>query len=447
MPLATARSRQSRRRAPTAQLDAETSDVAVGPAAAAFATHLAGRFRRESGLLLALSLSVVLHLAASAMFPWLLRSESIEPIPRAPLVFELAAVVPDASPAVESAEPPVRLPPDADASSERPQTDDGPATAVAPEMRTDGLRTDEPRTAEPTADGATIDTVAPLTRSPSPPTQVKPRPVPAPELADVRPPGARARSTPSSEMTTPAIEEPPMSPTPSVAEPVARSAPEPAPKPAPHPASKQADEPPSRAGLAALDAEIAAIRRAQARDRAGMAVQSTPESRIQPASDPTTGPPQGSTKSSSRAGLAALDAEIAASKSRQHPAMGEVLRSRAASATSAATERQLGGKASAARTRRAEGRYLSALRHAIERRRHYPESARRLRLEGTTRVQFTIGSDGAFSAIRVVQSAGHAGLDEAAIASVRQLGRFRPIPEAVGRSRWTVRLPLVFRLD
>jgi protein TonB len=206
-------------------------------------------------------------------------------------------------------------------------------------------------------------------------------------------------------------------------------------------ASKPAPSPDQRAGLAALDAEIAAAQRARA------------------------GPTE-------RAGLAALDAEIAASRKKpadKRPAergstAGTRAKPGAERARSAATEdgpkkrssagskqAQAAGsavsKADSAASRRAENRYLAGLRRAIERRRHYPESARRLRLQGTTRVQFTIAANGAFSAVRVSGSAGHSTLDEAALATVRRLGRFKPIPGAVGRSRWTVRVPIVFRLN
>jgi protein TonB len=107
-----------------------------------------------------------------------------------------------------------------------------------------------------------------------------------------------------------------------------------------------------------------------------------------------------------------------------------------------------GARQTDARARgQAERRYLSALRHALERERHYPPTARRRRLEGTARVQFTIAADGGFSGIRVSQSAGAASLDEAAASTVRRLARFDPIPNAIGRSRWTVRVPIVFRLN
>jgi protein TonB len=194
-------------------------------------------------------------------------------------------------------------------------------------------------------------------------------------------------------------------------------------------------------GLAALDAEIAASGGPATRTR-------------EPRSPPTrSAAPTGPATASGRSGLAALDAEIAADR---HQARHTRSADRAAGpglgakqgAKPRAERADAGTRQSGAATRGlAERRYLSALRQALERERHYPPTARRRRLEGTTRVQFTIAADGAFSGIHVSRSAGAASLDEAAVSTVRRLARFDPIPAAVGRSRWTVHVPIVFRLN
>ncbi len=204
-------------------------------------------------------------------------------------------------------------------------------------------------------------------------------------------------------------------------------------------------------GLAALDAEIAAARRARAAERGAA-----------PASD---------TAGRRLSGLAALDAEIAAERrrsaaepTRPTPApkrrqasapadgsrsTGRLQTSRRGGAddrdTSTATDAD--GGSEAAERGQAELRYLAALRRALSRERHYPPVARRRGLEGTARVQFTIAADGAFSGIRVSRSAGAASLDDAAAQTVRQLARFDPIPPGIGRRHWTVRVPIVFRLN
>ena len=235
---------------------------------------------------------------------------------------------------------------------------------------------------------------------------------------------ATAPATPGARAPAPARPPEPVAAAPA-AGPAATKA-VPAPTPLPGPA-----QPPPRTGLASLDAEIAAARR-----------------REQAAAQPAPAPTDAKTDAE-LTGLAALDAEIAAARAAARP-QEQRRSSRDGGSTRASASPTPAGKPHAtdpAARGRAEHRYLGALRRALERERHYPLSARRGRLEGTARVQFTIAADGVFSAIHVSRSAGTATLDEAAADTVRRLGRFDPIPAVIGRSRWTVQVPIVFRLN
>jgi protein TonB len=66
--------------------------------------------------------------------------------------------------------------------------------------------------------------------------------------------------------------------------------------------------------------------------------------------------------------------------------------------------------------------YLDGFRRKVERtgNRHYPDAARAARLHGDVRLMVILQPDGAVRAIRLLESSGHAVLDEAAKASVRQ---------------------------
>ena len=105
-----------------------------------------------------------------------------------------------------------------------------------------------------------------------------------------------------------------------------------------------------------------------------------------------------------------------------------------------------GGRSATAAKAAAESRYLRELQQAIARRRYYPKLAQRRGLEGTASVQFTIAANGSFSAIHVRGSSGSAELDKAAVQTLQRLARFKPIPSAIGRSSWTVRVPIVYRI-
>jgi protein TonB len=94
----------------------------------------------------------------------------------------------------------------------------------------------------------------------------------------------------------------------------------------------------------------------------------------------------------------------------------------------------------------AEGRYLAELQAAIAKHRFFPRQARRRGLEGRVTVSFTLEADGRIIGIRVVKGSGSSVLDEAAVKTLERLGRFKPIPKAIGRSRWTLRVPIGFTL-
>ena len=93
-----------------------------------------------------------------------------------------------------------------------------------------------------------------------------------------------------------------------------------------------------------------------------------------------------------------------------------------------------------------EQAYKAALQAEIARHRSYPLMARRLRLEGTVAVRFVVQADGRLTDIELLKSSGHPLLDEAALAAVRGVARFRPIPAELGRQDWPLSVPLKFRL-
>ncbi|ADC61309.1 TonB family protein [Allochromatium vinosum DSM 180] len=101
---------------------------------------------------------------------------------------------------------------------------------------------------------------------------------------------------------------------------------------------------------------------------------------------------------------------------------------------------------SAAGQRAAERAYLTALQRAIARHQRYPAGARRHGQTGVTTLAFVIEADGRIGQIRLAQSSGHASLDQAALQALTRLGRFDPIPRSIGRSRWSLRIPIRFDL-
>jgi protein TonB len=96
--------------------------------------------------------------------------------------------------------------------------------------------------------------------------------------------------------------------------------------------------------------------------------------------------------------------------------------------------------------KRLETRYLAELQRAISRNRYYPKKARRNKLEGKVTVTFVLRKDGRLTSIGLARGSGHSALDEAALQTLRRLGRFKPIPDAIGRSQWKLRIPINYAL-
>jgi protein TonB len=158
-----------------------------------------------------------------------------------------------------------------------------------------------------------------------------------------------------------------------------------------------------------------------------------------PASDPDggRGPVPRAAKSAAKQGAAAA---------RPSPAS----RGRKQEAAGAPGERSTsgGGRGDGSPTgkKAAERRYLDELQRAIARHRYYPPKARKRDIEGSVTLYFVIHADGRIGDIRVARSSGSRLLDDAGLRTLERLGRFKPIPNSIGRSRWPLRVPISFAL-
>ena len=83
------------------------------------------------------------------------------------------------------------------------------------------------------------------------------------------------------------------------------------------------------------------------------------------------------------------------------------------------------------------------MERAIAKKRRYSSSARR---RGDT-VSFAIAKNGRISNARVDKSSGSSALEKAAVATLRRLGQYKPIPKALDRSKWSLRVPIRFALE
>ena len=105
-----------------------------------------------------------------------------------------------------------------------------------------------------------------------------------------------------------------------------------------------------------------------------------------------------------------------------------------------------GSGASPAARASAERTYLADLQRAIAGHQRFPEDARRRHATGVAVVAFVVQANGQIDQVQIGQSSGDPTLDQAAIQTLYRLGRFRPIPSSIGRSRWPMRVPIRFNL-
>lgn len=98
------------------------------------------------------------------------------------------------------------------------------------------------------------------------------------------------------------------------------------------------------------------------------------------------------------------------------------------------------------RLARIEQDYLARLAALIERHRFYPRTSRRLREEGTVVLRLVLAQEGRFAELAVAESSGMERLDRAALETLEKVARFDPIPADLGRTRWSISVPISYRL-
>ncbi len=172
-----------------------------------------------------------------------------------------------------------------------------------------------------------------------------------------------------------------------------------------------------------------------------------PEARsaAKPAREPRPEPPESARTQTSPRQAATPASTLAASPRKQTAPAAASTGTRPKSAdgsTAGAAARPATGATSAA----AERAYLAELQRAISRHQQFPEAARQRRKTGVATVAFVVTADGRITQARISKSSGDPDLDQAAVATLNRLGRFKPIPAAIGRTSWPMRVPIRFDL-
>lgn len=96
--------------------------------------------------------------------------------------------------------------------------------------------------------------------------------------------------------------------------------------------------------------------------------------------------------------------------------------------------------------KRTQQRYLAELMRWLAKHRNYPPQLKKAKIEGTTKVRFTIRRDGHISDASVAESSGNAELDAAALGVLALANPGPKFPRKLPRDSFTLTLPIEFSL-
>ncbi len=90
--------------------------------------------------------------------------------------------------------------------------------------------------------------------------------------------------------------------------------------------------------------------------------------------------------------------------------------------------------------------YIGSVNQAVRKDYTYPLAAKRARIEGVVLVELVVDARGNIVSVTIASSSGFEVLDQAAIASVRSVGRLPAPPDALGWDRKTLRVPFKYQI-
>jgi len=110
----------------------------------------------------------------------------------------------------------------------------------------------------------------------------------------------------------------------------------------------------------------------------------------------------------------------------------------------ASSSRENMGGSAASADPAARNRYLASLVAALQRRLRYPDAARAQGISGVAQIRFTVDRSGRIVSASLMRSAGHAALDQAALATAAPGSSVPPVPDFIPQLTYTI--PLRFNL-
>jgi len=102
--------------------------------------------------------------------------------------------------------------------------------------------------------------------------------------------------------------------------------------------------------------------------------------------------------------------------------------------------------ATSGKSRRLSRNYRSTLLRLIERNKYYPLRARRRGMEGKAMVGFSVQRNGEIRNIALSRSSRKPLLDQAALQTIKRMGKAPPLPHGMNRSSWRFVVPISYNI-
>lgn len=90
--------------------------------------------------------------------------------------------------------------------------------------------------------------------------------------------------------------------------------------------------------------------------------------------------------------------------------------------------------------------FIAGLYKILNQNKHYPKMAKRRHLEGIAKIHFRLGKDGKIHNVFVGKSCGHKMLDKAALALIKKIRRYKPIPDKVSMAALDLNIPITYSI-
>jgi TonB family protein len=93
-----------------------------------------------------------------------------------------------------------------------------------------------------------------------------------------------------------------------------------------------------------------------------------------------------------------------------------------------------------------QARYNTLLSSIINKHKHYPRMARALHHEGRVLIEVTLDKDGNLINLEIIEKASFDTLTKAAVQTIRNVGKFPPLPKELGKDVLTFKVPVDYKI-